>query len=239
MGKLILTHSSEALVGGIAFINDGTIEDCYVSDKLRSTYNHPATDLSSATAIVHTNNGTVKNCYYWQYDSASAVAAVAGTPVTDKTAFASGEVAYKLNGEKTDRDSAWRQNLPGNKDGVAEDELPVTDVSHGRVYYDSKTASYYSLVPHLHGEKELTAWQQTDSLPDTSGSYYLTGDVTLASVQTLSNDVTLCVNGHSVNGDVAVTGSFTRLRQRQRYRKCDRKRGRQLCPGGLRPFRQN
>ena len=206
VGKLILTQSSEALVGGIAFINDGTIEDCYVSDKLRSTYNYPATDLSSATAIVHTNKGTVKNCYYWQYDSASAVAAVAGTPVTDKTAFASGEVAYKLNGEKTNRDSAWRQNLPGNKDGAAVDELPVTDASHGRVYYDT---SYYSLVPHLHGEEELTAWQQTDFLPDTSGSYYLTGDVTLTSGQTLSNDVTLCVNGHSVNGDMTVTGSFT------------------------------
>ena len=33
--------------------------------------------------------------------------------------------------------------------------------------------------------------------------------MTLASGQTLSNDVTLCVNGHSVNGDVTVTGSFT------------------------------
>lgn len=134
---------------------------------------------------------------------------MAGTPVTNKAAFASGEVAYKLNGEKTERDSVWRQNLHGNKDGVAVDELPVTDASHGRVYYDT---SYYSLVPHLHGEEELTAWQQTDSLPDTSGSYYLTGDVTLASGQTLGDDVTLCLNGHSVTGDMAVTvtgGSFT------------------------------
>ena len=203
VGTLTLSKSRENLVGGIAFINDGRIQDCYVSGKLQSTYNDTRTDLSSATAIVRTNNGTVENCYYWQYDSESAVA---GTPVTDNAAFASGEVAYKLNGEMTDRDSAWRQNLPGNKDGVAVDELPVTDASHGRVYHDT---SYYSLVPHLHGEEELTAWQQTDSLPDTSGSYYLTGDVTLASGQTLSNNVTLCVNGHSVNGGVTVTDSFT------------------------------
>ena len=209
VGKLILRNSSENLVGGVAYINKGTIKNCYAYDELRrwkSKDDSTSIQLSSSTAIVHTNSGTVENCYYWQYDSETAVA---GTPVTDKTAFASGEVAYKLNGEKTDRDSAWRQNLPGNKDGAAADELPVTDASHGRVYYDSKTASYYSLVPHLHGEEELTAWQQTDSLPDTSGSYYLTGDVTLASVQTLSNDVTLCVNGHSVNGNVTVTGSFT------------------------------
>ena len=209
VGKLTLRNSSENLVGGIAYINNGTIKNCYAYDELRrwtSKDDSTSIQLSSSTAIVRNNNGTVENCYYWQYDSESAVA---GTPVTDKAAFASGEVAYKLNGEMTDRDSAWRQNLPGNKDGVAEDELPVTDASHGRVYYDSKTASYYSLVPHLHGEEELTAWQQTDSLPDTSGSYYLTGDVTLASGQTLGNDVTLCVNGHSVNGDVTVTGSFT------------------------------
>ena len=203
VGTLTLSKTGDNLVGGIAFVNNGLIQNCYVSGRLQSTYNGTRGDLSSSTAIVRTNNGTVENCYYWQYDRETAVA---GTPVTDKAAFASGEVAYKLNGEKTELDSAWRQNLPGNKDGVAVDDLPVTDASHGRVYYDT---SYYSLVPHLHGEEELTAWQQTDSLPDTSGSYYLTGDVTLASVQTLSNDVTLCVNGHSVNGDVTVTGSFT------------------------------
>ena len=206
VGKLTLRNSKENLVGGIAYINNGTIKNCYAYDELRrwtSKDDSTSIQLPSSTAIVRTNSGTVENCYYWQYDNETAVA---GTPVTDKTAFASGEVAYKLNGEKTDRNSAWRQNLPGNKDGVVEDELPVTDVSHGRVYYDT---SYYSLVPHLHGEEELTAWQQTDSLPDTSGSYYLTGDVTLASGQTLSNDVTLCVNGHSVTGDVTVTGSFT------------------------------
>ena len=209
VGKLILRNSSENLVGGIAYINKGTIKNCYAYDELRrwtSKDDSTSIQLPSSTAIVRTNNGTVENCYYWQYDSETAVA---GTPVTEKAAFASGEVAYKLNGEKTELDSAWRQNLLGNKDGVAVDDLPVTDATHGRVYYDSKTASYYSLVPHLHGEEELTAWQQTDSLPDTSGSYYLTGNVTLASGQTLSNDVTLCVNGHSVNGDVTVTGSFT------------------------------
>ena len=207
VGKLTLRNSSENLVGGIAYINNGTIKNCYAYDELRrwtSKDDSTSIQLPSSTAIVRTNNGTVENCYYWQYDSETAVA---GTPVTEKAAFASGEVAYKLNGEKTELDSVWRQNLPGNKDGANADAFPVTGASHGRVYYDS--GSYYSLVPHLHGTEELTAWQQTDSLPDTSGSYYLTGNVTLASVQTLSNDVTLCVNGHSVNGDVTVTGSFT------------------------------
>ena len=194
-------------MGGIAFINDGLIQDCYVSGRLQSTSSGPRGDLSSATAIVRTNSGTVENCYYLQYDGETAVA---GTPVTDEAAFASGEVAYKLNGKKTETDSVWRQNLPGNKDGADADGLPVADASHGRVYYDSESGSYYSLLAHVHDGEELTAWQQADSLPDASGMYYLTGNVTLTSGQALGNDVTLCVNGHSVTGNVTVTGgSFT------------------------------
>ena len=207
VGTLTLSKSRENLVGGIAFINDGLIQDCYVSGRLQSTSSGPRGDLSSATAIVRTNSGTVENCYYLQYDGETAVA---GTPVTDEAAFASGEVAYKLNGKKTETDSVWRQNLPGNKDGADADGLPVADASHGRVYYDSESGSYYSLISHVHEGEELTAWQQTDSLPDASGMYYLTGNVTLTSGQALGNDVTLCVNGHSVTGNVTVTGgSFT------------------------------
>ena len=207
VGTLTLSKSRENLVGGIAFINDGLIQDCYVSGRLQSTSSGPRDDLSSATAIVRTNSGIVENCYYLQYDGETAVA---GTPVTDEAAFASGEVAYKLNGKKTETGSVWRQNLPGNKDGADADGRPVTDASHGRVYYDSESGSYYSLISHLHGGEELTAWQQTDSLPDASGMYYLTGNVTLTSGQALGNDVTLCVNGHSVTGNVTVTGgSFT------------------------------
>ena len=207
VGTLTLSKSRENLVGGIAFINDGLLQDCYVSGRLQSTSSGPRGDLSSATAIVRTNSGTVENCYYLQYDGETAVA---GTPVTDEAAFASGEVAYKLNGKKTETDSVWRQNLPGNKDGADADGLPVADASHGRVYYDSESGSYYSLISHVHEGEELTAWQQTDSLPDASGMYYLTGNVTLTSGQALGNDVTLCVNGHSVTGNVTVTGgSFT------------------------------
>ena len=209
VGTLTLSKSSENLVGGIAFVNNGLIQDCYVSGRLQTTSGGPRRNLSSATAIVRTNSdtGIVENCYYLQYDGETAVA---GTPVTDEAAFASGEVAYKLNGERTEQDSVWRQNLPDNKDGADADALPVTDASHGRVYYDSESDSYYSLLAHVHGGEELTAWQQTDSLPDASGMYYLTGNVTLTSGQALGNDVTLCLNGHRVTGDVTVTGgSFT------------------------------
>lgn len=59
-GTLTLSKSRENLVGGIAFINDGLIQDCYVSGRLQSTSSGSRGDLSSATAIVRTNSGTVE-----------------------------------------------------------------------------------------------------------------------------------------------------------------------------------
>jgi uncharacterized repeat protein (TIGR02543 family) len=43
-----------------------------------------------------------------------------------------------------------------------------------------------------------TAWTSTTSLPTEAGSYFLTGDVTLANTWTVSKDVVLCLNGFTV-----------------------------------------
>lgn len=208
---------NNALFGSIA--KGGIVQDLTIQ-----IYNW-SVNISSATgSIAYSNNGTIQRCQALDWTGEKNIGGIVyhnesegvvkdcrvGTPVTDEAAFASGEVAYKLNGKKTETDSVWRQNLPGNKDGADADGLPVADASHGRVYYDSESGSYYSLLAHVHDGEELTAWQQADSLPDASGMYYLTGNVTLTSGQALGNDVTLCVNGHSVTGNVTVTGgSFT------------------------------
>ena len=47
VGTLTLSKSRENLVGGIAFINDGLLQDCYVSGRLQSTSSGPRGDLSS------------------------------------------------------------------------------------------------------------------------------------------------------------------------------------------------
>lgn len=46
-------------------------------------------------------------------------------------------------------------------------------------------------------EKTFTAWTETTSLP-TSGAYYLKQNVTISGNVNLSEDVTLCLNGHTV-----------------------------------------
>lgn len=191
----------EYKAGGIAYSNSGTIENCYFLGKIWESRNN--TELSSATAIAVKNTGTVENCYYLKYDDNTAVA---GTALT-KEQFESGEAACLLNNGRTGAAAAWRQNLTGNDDGLDVDRGPMLDSAHGCVYRSGTAGnySYYSLVPHKHGEAELTAWSKTDSLPtDTAGTYYLTKDVTFATAQEISADVSICLNGHAVKGDVTV-----------------------------------
>ena len=42
-------------------------------------------------------------------------------------------------------------------------------------------------------------WKRDDSLPDSSGTYYLNTDVEISSVWTVPGDVMLCLNGHNIN----------------------------------------
>lgn len=193
--------------GGIAYSNSGRLENCYFLGKIWERRNN--SELSSATAIVAENTGTVENCYYLKYDDNTAVA---GTPLT-KAQFESGEAAYLLNNDRTGAAAAWRQNLAGNDDGANVDRGPMSDPAHGCVYRSgtAENYSYYSLIPHKHGEAELTAWRSDDSMPtDAAGTYYLTKDVTFAT-QEVSADVSICLNGHTITGEIAVQngGKFT------------------------------
>lgn len=186
--------------GGIAYSNSGTIENCYFLGKIWESRNN--TELSSATAIAVENIGTVENCYYLKYDDNTAVA---GTALT-KEQFESGEAACLLNNGRTGAATAWRQNLTGNDDGAAVDRGPMLDSAHGCVYREGTETSYtyYSLIPHKHGEAELTAWRNADSMPTAAGTYYLTKDVTFTTAQEIRADVSICLNGHAVKGDVTI-----------------------------------
>lgn len=191
--------------GGIAYSNSGTIENCYFLGKIYNSRSN--TDLSSAMAITVKNTGTVKNCYYLQYDDNTGVEG--SSPLT-AAQFESGEATYLLNNGRTGAAAAWRQNLTGNDDGADVDRGPMLDPTHGCVYREGTEGhyTYYSLVPHKHGEAELTAWRSADSLPtDAAGTYYLTKDVTFNTAQKISADVSICLNGHAVKGDVTVHNS--------------------------------
>ena len=193
----------EYTAGGIAYSNSGRLENCYFLGKIWESRNN--TELSSATAIAVENTGTVENCYYLKYDDNTAVA---GTALT-KEQFESGEAACLLNNGRTGAAAVWRQNLTGNDDGAEVDRGPMLDSAHGCVYREGTEGNYtyYSLVPHKHGEAELTAWRSADSMPTEAGTYYLTKDVTLTTEQEIRADVSICLNGHAVKADVTVQNS--------------------------------
>ena len=61
------------------------------------------------------------------------------------------------------------------------------------------------------GEVEFTEWEKSDTLPTSTGNYYLTKNVTLSTEQTITGDVTLCLNGYKIEAasGVTVNGALT------------------------------
>lgn len=110
-------------VGGIcgslaAMINPGTISNCASSGRVNYTsiYNNGGGVCGSSGRY-----GTITNCYYDKDKyTGTAIGSGNGTNVEGKTTkeFASGEVAYLLNGSKDN--GTWKQNL----DTGTRDETP-------------------------------------------------------------------------------------------------------------------
>ena len=189
--------------GGLVYQNNGKIENSCFLGNLYYSRNYSTCFID--WGITYSNSGTVSNCYFWNYKD-KAEGTGEGTYLTTAQ-FESGEATYLLNNGRTGDAAAWRQNLAGNDDGVDADRGPMPDTTHGCVYRSgtAENYTYYSLIPHKHGDKELTAWSKTDSLPtDAAGAYYLTKDVTFTTAQEISADVSICLNGHAVKGDVTV-----------------------------------
>ena len=71
--------------------------------------------------------------------------------------------------------------------------LITSEVIHNNEHQEALAG----LLPHDHSD--LTEWTSTDSLPGSSGNYYLANDVTLTSAwQAPSGTTNLCLNGHYV-----------------------------------------
>ena len=67
--------------------------------------------------------------------------------------------------------------------------LAASTTTHKHCNYGEQSCS--------HSQVTWSAWSRTTSLP-TSGTYYLTKDVTLSSEWYISGTVKLCLNGHTV-----------------------------------------
>ncbi len=52
-----------------------------------------------------------------------------------------------------------------------------------------------------HTNVKWSEWNSTDSLPTASGNYYLANDINLATTQTVSNDINICLNGKTIKSN--------------------------------------
>ena len=112
-------------VGGIcgslaAIINPGTISNCASSGRVNYTsINNNGGGVCGSSGT----KGTITNCYYDKDKyTGTAIGSGNGTNVEGKTTkeFASGEVAYLLNGSSSS--GIWKQNI--DKEGASRDETP-------------------------------------------------------------------------------------------------------------------
>lgn len=54
-----------------------------------------------------------------------------------------------------------------------------------------------------HTNVKWSEWNSTDSLPTASGNYYLANDINLATTQSVSNDINICLNGKTIKSNTS------------------------------------
>ena len=140
--------ATRRIAGAVCGANyGGTIQDCYECGNTVTAHerighlvgdNHNDYDYNPMT-------GTVTNCYSDTKLAGTQGGTVNGGGVKDAEAFASGAVAYLLNGSTSEGDLTWHQNLDN---GQTVDSYPVLDSSHGIVYYIEGDPASYSNDPN-------------------------------------------------------------------------------------------
>ena len=182
-----------AAIGGICGYNGGTIANCYNTGTVTATGS-----IASVGGVCGCSIAPISNCYnigtVTATSSGADISGICGYyfgPVTNcyyladtedenggKTAaqFASGEVAYLLNGSKSEGDMVHFYQI------IGKDKAPVMDKSHGVVYFytDCTDKTCYANSETASGEhdfdengfctKDNTHYQPA-TLNETTGNY--------------------------------------------------------------------
>lgn len=221
-GSISVDVGGTGSVGGIlGYCNNGGIyiRNCYNTGAIS------ADGTDNVGAIVGQNKGTqatVSNCYYLtgsaNQGQGQLTTDAAGTVVKTADEFASGEVAWLLNGGTATpaegETLAWYQNLDN---GQTKDDYPVLDSTHGTVYcIDEDT---YSNNPDATTEptdiSSATVTLNQSSFTYNGQSQKPTVTVTLGDkTLTEDTDYTVSFSGDTTNvGEVTVTikgtGNYT------------------------------
>ena len=176
------------LIGGICGENSGTIENCYNEGKVEGKGNDTggicARNLGTITncynlgtvigeygtgGVCVDNFETIKNCYYLSGTAAGGIAGADDTPgsveVKDATQFASGEVAWLLNGSKSESTEesqlVWYQNLSAEGGDIH----PVLTKTNSNTVYQVKLlcggGTVYAGMTYANNNQDVTKEHNT------------------------------------------------------------------------------
>ena len=118
-------YTQNVCAGGVCGGNGGTISSCYNAGAVTSS------GTNYIGGVCGENNGTITNCYWLSGTATKGIGTGTGEATSKTTTeFASGEVAWLLNGGNQ-MNGPWRQNL-----GEGGDKFPVLDSTHGMVHFE-------------------------------------------------------------------------------------------------------
>ena len=174
-------------IGGVAYINNGNIKNCFFNGGYSGDY------LTDHTITFEKGNGSnIKNCYFMSdrkySDTTNGVTGVAQADAD------SGKLTFLLNNdgaESGDKVDPWRV-------GSSKPILPSLKKTDYRVRYNSTTDGYEKGdPPHMHGNVEFT---KVTALSDITadGNYYISGAIALDSTWEVDKKVLLCLDGQTI-----------------------------------------
>ena len=148
-GTVIGTSWTSWYIGGVCgILNDGTIQNCYSTGTVSGSH----TSVGGVCGQTQGTSANISNCYFDSSKCDKHAVGVIYKGTVEKTEsktteqFASGEVAYLLNGKKSEGTAesplAWYQNI--DRDGVTADAYPFLDSDHGTVYQCTPCTAVYS-----------------------------------------------------------------------------------------------
>ena len=173
-------------IGGVAYINNGHIKNCFFNGGFKAHYldNHTITFEKGSS-------GSIANCYFISgRNYMDNTKGVTGVAVADAD---SGKLTVKLNNNGNEKGS---EVDPWRFDSV--NKCPSLKKTDRRVSYDSKTDGYEKGdPPHMHGNVEFT---KVTALSDITadGNYYISGAIALDSTWEVDKKVLLCLDGQTI-----------------------------------------
>ena len=137
---------------------------------------------------------------------------VTGAPKIDRVFLGTGKTVTvgalaagaDIRVELQDRTGTLATGVASNVSGYFKDALGET-VSYAAEEQRLVIGHYHcvcgNVVAHAHAAVSWTKWESTNSLPNTTGYYYLANDVTVTTNMGPANGatVTLCLNGHTIS----------------------------------------